>query len=98
MATQKDAGPPSAVRPTGTVTFLFSDIEGSTSRWEQNREEMAAALARHDALMRMVIERHRGYVLKPSATRSALRLRRHRKRSVQHLMRDARFSPKTSPK
>jgi predicted ATPase/class 3 adenylate cyclase len=50
--------------PTGTVTFLFSDIEGSTSRWEQNREEMASALARHDALLRAAIERHGGYVFK----------------------------------
>src|SRR5580704_4442200 len=50
--------------PTGTVTFLFSDIEGSTSRWEQNREEMASALARHDALLRAAIERHGGYIFK----------------------------------
>ncbi len=35
--------------PTGTVTFLFTDIEGSTTRWEQHREVMRAALARHDA-------------------------------------------------
>ena len=34
--------------PTGTVTFLFTDIEGSTTRWEQHREAMQAALARHE--------------------------------------------------
>ena len=53
-----------AACPTGTVTFLFSDVEGSTSRWEQNREEMAAALARHDVLMRAAIENQGGYVFK----------------------------------
>ena len=36
--------------PTGTVTFLFTDIEGSTRLWEQHPEAMRAALARHDAL------------------------------------------------
>jgi predicted ATPase/class 3 adenylate cyclase len=63
MATQA-AGPPSSARPTGTVTFLFSDIEGSTSRWEQNRDAMVTALARHDALMRAAIEKHAGYIFK----------------------------------
>ncbi|HMF27284.1 MAG TPA: adenylate/guanylate cyclase domain-containing protein [Candidatus Cybelea sp.] len=51
-------------RPTGTVTFLFSDIEGSTQRWERDREAMAHALERHDALMRESIESHGGYVFK----------------------------------
>src|SRR5579872_1067463 len=50
--------------PTGTVTFLFSDIEGSTARWEQNRDAMAEALARHDLLMRGAIEARGGYVFK----------------------------------
>ena len=50
--------------PTGTVTFLFTDIEGSTTRWEQQREAMQAALARHDAIMRDAIEAHGGHVFK----------------------------------
>jgi len=50
--------------PTGTVTFLFSDIEGSTQRWETHREAMASAVARHDALMRAASERHGGFVFK----------------------------------
>ena len=37
--------------PTGTVTFLFTDIEGSTARWEHQPEAMRVALARHDALV-----------------------------------------------
>jgi class 3 adenylate cyclase len=36
--------------PAGTVTFLFTDIEGSTRLWEQRPEAMGQALAHHDAL------------------------------------------------
>ena len=50
--------------PSGTVTFLFTDLEGSTERWETQREAMKSAVARHDALVRAAIERHRGYVFK----------------------------------
>ncbi|MBC5806047.1 MAG: adenylate/guanylate cyclase domain-containing protein [Candidatus Eremiobacter antarcticus] len=50
--------------PTGTVTFLFSDIEGSTERWDKHREAMQEALTRHDALLRSVIEVHGGHVFK----------------------------------
>ena len=50
--------------PTGTVTFLFSDIEGSTHRWEQYPAAMAEAVARHDVLVRFEIERHGGFVFK----------------------------------
>lgn len=46
--------------PTGTVTFVFSDIEGSTQRWERDR----AAMQRHDALMRRAIEANLGHVFK----------------------------------
>jgi class 3 adenylate cyclase len=51
-------------RPTGTVTFLFSDIEGSTVRWERDRRAMEAALALHDALMRAALEARGAYVFK----------------------------------
>src|SRR5579864_4692017 len=50
--------------PTGTVTFLFSDIEGSTQRWEFQREAMQAAVKRHDETLRGAIESHNGYVFK----------------------------------
>jgi len=50
--------------PTGTVTFLFTDIEGSTTRWEQQRAAMQVALARHDALLRRAIDDHGGHVFK----------------------------------
>src|SRR5215217_9690358 len=50
--------------PSGTVTFLFTDIEGSTARWEQQPEAMRVALARHDALIRAAIREHGGHVVK----------------------------------
>ena len=52
------------VRPTGTVTFLFTDIEGSTKRWEQYPEAMRIAVGRHDTILRQIIEAHNGYVFK----------------------------------
>ena len=51
-------------RPTGTVTFLFTDIEGSTTRWEHHPDAMRTALARHDALLRSLITASNGYVFK----------------------------------
>jgi predicted ATPase/class 3 adenylate cyclase len=48
--------------PTGTVTFLFTDIEGSTRLWEEEPVAMRTALARHDEILRSVIEAHGGYV------------------------------------
>jgi class 3 adenylate cyclase len=50
--------------PSGTVSFAFTDIEGSTQRWDRYPEAMRAAVRRHDALMRAAIERHGGYVFK----------------------------------
>jgi predicted ATPase/class 3 adenylate cyclase len=50
--------------PTGTVTFLFTDIEGSTKMWEKNAPAMQAALAHHDELLRRAIEERGGYVFK----------------------------------
>jgi predicted ATPase/Tfp pilus assembly protein PilF len=46
------------------VTFLFTDIEGSTRRWEEQRDSMPEDLARHDAILREAIERNGGYVFK----------------------------------
>jgi len=48
--------------PTGTVTFLFTDIEGSTRLWEREPDAMPDALAIHDRVMRTAIESHGGYV------------------------------------
>src|SRR5580692_1128076 len=50
--------------PSGTVTFLFSDIEGSTARWDRDRTAMQDAVRRHDTLMRTAIAHHGGSVFK----------------------------------
>ena len=50
--------------PTGTVTFLFTDIEGSTKLWELYPDAMKVALARHDIILRQAIESHGGVVFK----------------------------------
>ena len=50
--------------PTGTVTFLFTDIEGSTRLWETDHDAMAAALTRHDELLRACVEAEQGHVVK----------------------------------
>lgn len=50
--------------PSGTITFLFTDIEGSTKLWEQHPQAMRSALARHDTLIRQAIEDNFGVVFK----------------------------------
>jgi predicted ATPase/class 3 adenylate cyclase len=50
--------------PTGTITFLFTDIESSTRMWENYRQEMGQDLRQHDNLMREEIERNGGHVFK----------------------------------
>src|SRR5215210_5321786 len=55
---------PTVTIPSGTITFLFTDIEGSTRLWEEQPTAMQAALARHDALLREAIESHSGYIFK----------------------------------
>lgn len=50
--------------PTGTITFLFSDIEGSSKKWEQHPDAMRVALAAHDKMLRNAFESQHGYVFK----------------------------------
>src|SRR5215210_2521886 len=50
--------------PTGTVTFLFTDIEGSTRMWEKDPEAMGSTVARHDEVLRGAIEANEGHVFK----------------------------------
>jgi predicted ATPase/class 3 adenylate cyclase len=51
--------------PSGTVTFLLSDVEGSTALWEEAPEAMRVALARHDALFEAAVRDHRGVHIRP---------------------------------
>ena len=55
--------------PRGTVTFLFTDIEGSTALWERDRAAMHGAVARHLAILRDAVVAHGG-----EATRHSMRL------------------------
>jgi class 3 adenylate cyclase len=87
--------------PTGTVTFLFTDIEGSSRLWEQHPVAMLDALARHDAILRTAIDSSGGVVFRtvgdavcaafaqaPDALAAAL--------AAQHALRDAPW-PATGP-
>jgi predicted ATPase/class 3 adenylate cyclase/Tfp pilus assembly protein PilF len=65
----EQVGLPDAMRvpralPSGTLTFLFTDIEGSTKLWERYPEGMRWALARHDDLLRSAIQEHHGTIFK----------------------------------
>ncbi|MFO7548569.1 MAG: adenylate/guanylate cyclase domain-containing protein [Acidimicrobiia bacterium] len=51
-----------ASRPTGTVSFLFTDVAGSTRLWDSDREGMAASLAVHDRILTEALAAHGGYV------------------------------------
>ena len=44
------------------VSFLFTEVEGSTRRWEADADEMRAALAVHDEVLRNAIEAHDGFL------------------------------------
>src|SRR4051812_1703559 len=50
--------------PSGTVTFLFTDIEGSTALWEQDRAAMREAMARQLAILHSLIPAHHGVLYK----------------------------------
>ena len=62
MACAWGEGGPVMGLPQGTVTFLFTDLEGSTRRWETHPEQMRAALARHNAIVREAVGSHGGTV------------------------------------
>jgi len=53
-----------ALIPSGTVTLLFTDIEGSTRLWDAEPEAMARGLRRHDEIVRGTIDHAGGYVFK----------------------------------
>src|ERR687897_602732 len=60
----RDRGAPMPTFPSGTVTFLFTDIEGSTERWERDQTVMSLVVERHHTLMRTAIETHHGVLFK----------------------------------
>src|SRR5438067_896132 len=56
---------PSQPLPTGTVTFLFTDVERSSHLWERYPQHMRAALETHDTLIELLTEQHDGQVVRP---------------------------------
>src|SRR5205085_8927282 len=50
--------------PTGVITFLLTDIEGSTRLWEREPDAMRQALVRHDSIVRACVKRQQGHVVK----------------------------------
>ena len=50
--------------PSGVVTFLFTDIEGSTRRWETDADGMRSALTAHDDVLREAVDSHDGWLFK----------------------------------
>src|SRR6266550_6249781 len=50
--------------PSGTVTFLFTDIEGSTPLWERDPAAMRASVAQHHAIVRAAIDANDGHVFR----------------------------------
>jgi len=53
--------------PVGTVTFLLTDVEGSTRVWEEHPDAMREALVQHDAIVESLTEQHHGAVVRPRA-------------------------------
>ena len=56
--------------PTGTVTFLFSDLVGSTKLWAKDPDAMSASLRIHDQIFTETIAKYHGFVFQPRATPS----------------------------
>jgi class 3 adenylate cyclase len=59
------------VPPSGVVTFLLTDVEGSAELWERDETGMDDALARHDAVMHSTIDAHGGHVFSTAGGSSA---------------------------
>ena len=51
--------------PSGTVTFLFTDIQDSTRLWEQDPAAMSQALVRHDEIIESLTRQHNGFIVRP---------------------------------
>ena len=71
--------------PIGTVTSLFTDLEGSTRLWAEHPEAMRAALARHDEILRETVAAHGGRMVKATGDGlgGGMRSERRRRRSAR---------------
>jgi DNA-binding SARP family transcriptional activator len=68
LAPRRPAPPPEtrhpAALPSGVVTFVLTDVVGSSRLWDKDPDAMAVALARHDEIIASAVGRHRGVLLK----------------------------------
>jgi predicted ATPase/class 3 adenylate cyclase len=64
LSTHVERDAPGRALPEGTVTFLFTDIEGSTERWADDESAMTKALAAHDEVLRNTVHARGGVVFK----------------------------------
>jgi class 3 adenylate cyclase len=55
---------PATPLPSGVITFLLTDIEGSTPLWEAHAEAMRVALARHDDIVAEAVREHHGTLVR----------------------------------
>ena len=81
-----------AAAPSGVVTFLFTDVEGSTRRWEADADGMRAALAAHDEVLRGAIETHGGFMFKHTGDGVVPRSRHRGPRSMLRSLRSGHWS------
>ena len=51
--------------PSGTVTFLFTDIQDSTRLWDQDPKTMSQALVRHDEIIERLTQQYNGFIVRP---------------------------------
>ncbi len=61
--------------PSGTVTFLLTDLEGSTRMWEQDPVAMKAAMVRHDEILEKAIAANQGLRVRTDGRRNGGRVR-----------------------
>src|SRR2546421_124909 len=80
--------------PTGTVTFLFTDLEGSTRLWEEHPEAMKSALARHDEIVRSAATSE----LARGTTAELTDLGEHRLRDLSRAERVVQLCPRGLPR
>ena len=71
-----------AAAPSGVVTFLFTDIEGSTRRRESDADAMRVALVANDEVLRTAIEAHDGFLFSHTGDGVLPRSRRRARRSM----------------
>ena len=97
---QVETSAPMQKPPSGTVTFLFTDIEGSTKLAQQYPDAMPALLARHHEILNQSIQSHNGYVFQVVGDELAAAFHSAKEAldaalNAQHLLQNEAWSPAT---